>query len=297
MTLPVGFKGRALPLGPDDISLVAGELNCTIAIVHAFSDIESAGSGFLPDGRLKILAEARVFHMQTGGRFDDTDPNISSPVWDRSLYGAGGAHQWDRFERMYNLAPEAALKSCSIGRFQVMGFNHKMVGFASVEDLWTAFADSERAHLDAFGEFIRAGGCVDEMQADPPDFVNLALFYNGAGERANGYDQKLEVTYYHYVSLGEGVVPTLSVLAPDARTENPTAPPLPSKGPVTRRYLRVGMTGPDVVLLQQKLGGLKIDGRFGKLTRDAVEAYEIANHLAPVDGVAGPLVQAKLFTP
>ncbi len=285
--IPANFRGRAAPLGPSDIGGEARALQCTAAIIHAFSDLESGGaSGFLSDGRPKILAEARSFHLFTHGEYDAADPNISSPVWDRSLYGAGGAHQWDRFLRMYALDPTAALQSCSIGKFQVMGSNFRMVGFASPEDMWAAFCDSERAHLDAFAAFIRAAGLQPALQADPPEFVRLAVGYNGPGERANGYDQKLEVTFDHYAAMGERVVP--SALAPDARTENPTAAPLPPAG-TGRSLLMIGMVGPDVAALQRALGLIPgmVDGRFGAKTEAAVEAFQLGQSLV-ADGKAGP---------
>ena len=183
--VPTDFRGRAIPLAPGDINAEASVLQCSTAIIHAFSDIESAGGGFIPgDGRPKILFEARSFHVLTRGRFDLVAPNVSSPTWNRALYGAGGSHQYDRLAAALQLDRTAALDSCSIGRYQVMGSNSRMIGFASVEDMWAAYCDSERAHLDGFAAFCRAAGLVDELQADPPEFVRLALGYNGPGEPA-----------------------------------------------------------------------------------------------------------------
>lgn len=60
------------------------------------------------------------------------------------------------------------------------------------------------------------------------------------------------------------------------------------------RTLRIGSTGEDVKLLQEKLGGLDADGIFGRLTQAAVVAYQSANGLVP-DGIVGPLTWAKLL--
>ncbi len=57
--------------------------------------------------------------------------------------------------------------------------------------------------------------------------------------------------------------------------------------------LRQGSTGPQVVALQQALGGLTADGNFGPLTNAAVVAYQTANGLTP-DGVVGPATGAAL---
>ncbi len=187
----------------------------------------------------------------------------------------------------------AALKSCSIGKYQIMGSNFRMIGYASPEEMWAAFCDTEKAHLDCFGAFCRSAGLVDELQSDPPEFVQLALGYNGPGERANGYDQKLEVAFDHYANLGENIVP--SPLAPNARTENPTQVPLAPPGPAPRRLLKLGMVGEDVAELQRALGdGLIADGRFGAQTELAVRAYQAKMRLLPADGIAGAQTLALL---
>ena len=293
MTIPANFIGAHKPLAAADVSAEAGLLQCTTAIIHAFSNLESSGIGYLPDGRLKLLHEARYFHLLTGGKYDRIAPNISSPVWDRSLYGAGGTHQWDRFMQAARLDYQAALKSCSIGRFQPMGANFKRCGFATVEDMWAAFCDSEAAQMKAFGSFIKTGGMQDELQSDPPDFLGLSVGYNGAGEAANGYHQKLETEFYHFVDEGEGTIPPPS--GEVGRADDPQAPPL-APAPTTHlimRELRAGMTGPDVALMQGALNthenaGLKLDGVFGRrATLPAVIAYQKAKGLRPVDGIAG----------
>src|SRR5260370_238599 len=102
------FAGPAERLAPGDIDRQADALGCQPAAVHAVWDIEAGGDGFLEDGRPKILVEAKRFWTETGGRFGRS--NISSPVWDRTLYGPGGAHQYDRLAIALDLDREAALK-------------------------------------------------------------------------------------------------------------------------------------------------------------------------------------------
>lgn len=284
-SLPADFHGRAVPLNHSDILAEAALLKCTTAIVHSFSDLESSGSGFLPDGRIKPLFEAHSFHLFTGGKYDSIAPNLSSPRWDRSLYGAGGAHQLDRLNQAIRLDREAALKSCSIGKFQIMGSNFRMIGYSSVEEMWAAFCDAEIYHLKGFGDFIKSAGLLDEMQSNPPGFIPLAVGYNGRGEAANGYDQKLETTFYHYVDQGEGVIPQSS--GEVGRADEPQAPPLAPHIPGTFRALRVGMIGDDVAALQTALG-IPVDRIFGrKQTLPAVIAYQRSHGLRPIDGVAG----------
>src|ERR1035437_4566417 len=55
--------------------------------------------------------------------------------------------------------------------------------------------------------------------------------------------------------------------------------------------LSVGSTGPDVVCLQNALGGLTVDGNFGPATKAAVMAFQTAHGLV-ADGVFGPMSHA-----
>lgn len=174
------FRGAATPLADTELDAGATELGCERAVVDAVCDVESAGSGFLPDGRPKILFEAHAFHTATGGRWDRTNPNISSPVWDRSLYGAGGGHQYDRLVEAIVLDRTAALQSASWGRFQVLGSNYSAAGFRNVDAFVRAMCDREAAHLGAFIGFCRAHGLTDALRDH--DWPTFARTYNGPGE-------------------------------------------------------------------------------------------------------------------
>lgn len=70
--------------------------------------------------------------------------------------------------------------------------------------------------------------------------------------------------------------------------------------PAKLRNLRSGDSGEDVTALQTKLSELGFftgtaDGRYGKITEDAVRAFQKANQLN-VDGRAGVKTQTKLFS-
>src|SRR5438477_364772 len=73
------FSGNATPLVAADVVAVAAQLHCEPAAVWAVCDVESAGSGFLPDQRPRLLFEAHVFGKLTRHAFDRSHPNISPP--------------------------------------------------------------------------------------------------------------------------------------------------------------------------------------------------------------------------
>lgn len=68
-------------------------------------------------------------------------------------YGKFSA-QYAKLEEAYRLAPEAALRSASWGRFQIMGANFKAAGFTSVEAFVLAMSRAESEHLKAFTHFV-----------------------------------------------------------------------------------------------------------------------------------------------
>jgi len=194
------FVGAAALLAAGDVAAAAATLQCESAAIWAVCDVESAGGGFLPDKRPKILFEAHIFGGVTRHHWDATHPNISAPAWNRALYGASGTHQYDRLAEAIGLDRAAALESASWGMFQILGLNYAACGFAGVEAYVAAMCAGEGAQLAAFGAFCRHGGLDRFLRAH--DWTQFALGYNGAGEAANDYDGKLAAAYQRRASTG-----------------------------------------------------------------------------------------------
>jgi N-acetylmuramidase-like protein len=194
------FTGPATPLASTDIAVVAASLQCEPAAIWAVCDVESSGGGFLSDTRPKILFEAHLFGNLTGHQFDASHPDISSPVWDRALYGAPGVHQYDRLAEAMTLDRPAALQAASWGMFQIVGLNFAACGFAGIEEYVAAMCESEGAQLAAFAAFCRHGGLDQRLRAH--DWTGFALAYNGPGEAENDYAAKLAAAYARRASAG-----------------------------------------------------------------------------------------------
>ncbi len=197
-------------LSEADFSAAAATLGCTVAQIRAVDEVESGGGwfkdvrsdilamdgdgGFIDGPHLpKILFEAHIFDRETQGRFRAQVPNLSSPRWNRSLY-IGGQAEWGRLHRAMLFDREAALRSASVGRYQIMGFNHKLAGFETVEAFWEAMKESERCHLDAFVAFIGNAGLTEELRQVSnvhAACIPFAKGYNGKGYAANSYHVKI----------------------------------------------------------------------------------------------------------
>lgn len=249
------FVGKAERMGDADFDRAAKRLRCEVAAVKAVAKVESGGrGGFLADKRPKILFESRWFHKLTGGAYDASHPDISTPNWVRNY--SGGAGEYERLARAIPLDRAAALKSASWGMFQILGVNSGVAGCKTVQDFVDAQMRSEGAHLDAFANFVIANRLDDELR--DRRWADFARGYNGPGYRQNRYDEKMAEAYAGYA--GDRVLPT------------------------TR----------DVQQALNRWGGdLVADGVSGPATRAAIRAFQRDAGL-PITGIAGPETLAAL---
>lgn len=181
-----------MSLTESNYTAAASVLGCEVAAVKAVCAVEASGNGFLPTGEPKILFEAHIFSRLTNHAFDHSHPDISSLRWDRTLYrDAKGEHE--RLQRATALNRDAALQSASWGLFQIMGFNWKRCGYASLQEFINDMYKDEYSHLRAFCYFVQSMGLADELQRK--DWAGFARGYNGPAYASNGYDAKLERAY------------------------------------------------------------------------------------------------------
>jgi hypothetical protein len=182
-------------LSPADYQIAAKNVGSDVATIQAVAEVEAAGSGFFNDGRPKILLEAHWFSAFTDGKYDFSNPDVSSPVWNRRLY-IGGVGEWDRLYKALRLDRTAALKATSWGLGQIMGFNHVDAGYADVESFVLNMHQSEGKQLTAMFNFIKANGLGGFLATR--DWAGFAQRYNGDGYRVNQYDSKLAAAYDYW---------------------------------------------------------------------------------------------------
>ena len=175
-----GFRSAAADLGTD------------VATVKAVAEVESAGRGFLPSGKPKILFEGHLFHRLTKGKYTATHPTISYPKWTKRHY-LGGEAEYRRLDEAMQLDPVAAMKSASWGAFQILGDNFKHCGFATVEDFVEAMRESEDRQLQVFVDYVQDVHLDDELQRH--DWRAFARGYNGPLYERNQYDTRLATAY------------------------------------------------------------------------------------------------------
>lgn len=177
-------------------------LNTEVPALKAVAEVESGGDGFVSPGVPKILFEPHVFWKEL--RKLGINPatiqgagDILYPTWGTKPYGKV-SQQHERLSRAVLINRDAALKSASWGKFQILGNNYKLAGFGTIHDFVNAMYKGEDEQLEAFVSFIKNTFLDDELRAK--DWAGFARGYNGALYWKNSYDKKLAAAYKKYSS-------------------------------------------------------------------------------------------------
>lgn len=261
-----------------EAAIVAGaqRIGCEEAVLRAILQVESTGDAYDAHGRLIILPEKHIFHryLPSSLRGVALKRGLAATSWSRANYsglgGSGSNARWRRLREMVELHEGAGLMAASYGKAQIMGFNHRMCGFAKVQDFVLALAESEDNQDEAFLRYLEGAGLGPALRSK--DWSTIARRYNGSGQ----------VTYY--AGLMRTAYSRVKRSAPSASTN---ATPI----------LRAGAKGAAVRELQQLLithgQELVVDGDFGPITNGAVTAFQVEAELV-VDGIVGPKTWAAL---
>jgi hypothetical protein len=193
----------AKTLTEENFREAARVLRCDVAAIKAVAEVESAGDGFLRDGRVRILFEGHQFFRYSKGAFARSHPTLCHPKWTRDNYVKGppevrGAGELARLEQAIKLDRIAGLMSASYGKFQIMGFNFALCGFRSVEEFYQAMQVDEGQHLQAFCGYVKAVRLDDELREHR--WADFARRYNGPEYLKNRYDTKLAVAHAKYLT-------------------------------------------------------------------------------------------------
>lgn len=186
-------------LTPADIVASAKDMGIEPAALQAVIVVECAGSGFNDDGSPVILFERHVLWRELGKvnyitkrqQLSDLFPDICHPAWDKSAYKVRPSHQ-----KLYVASVlhwDAAHASCSWGIGQVMGNNWKALGYPSLKAFVDEMHESEAKQLDAMCRYIKVNNLITKLRNH--DWAGFAKGYNGAGYKANAYDEKLAAAY------------------------------------------------------------------------------------------------------
>jgi len=186
------FKGAAKRLDDIDLPRIGARIGVGEDEIHAFMDVEAAGKGFDGLGRPKMLFEPHLFYRNLSGAKRDraVKEGLAYPKWGTKPYPMDS---YPRLIRAMDIDPTAALNSASWGLGQVLGSNHKLVGYATPQKMVAAFMEDEEAQLEAIVQFLIANEIADDLKAHRWDVV--ARVYNGPGYRKHDYDGRMAQAY------------------------------------------------------------------------------------------------------
>lgn len=195
------FSNRNAPAVTDvEIAGIARLLAVDPLQVKAVARVESAGGGFLDNGRPKILFERHWLRRRIGkvlaaisvaGHFL-AHPTPGGYTLDADRDGLNDS--WEKLEEACRLDPVAAFESCSWGKFQIMGGHWRALGYDSVFQFAWSMVESEAGHYRALAAFIRAKRldvALRRVSVRAADNEAFAAGYNGKAFRKNNYHVKL----------------------------------------------------------------------------------------------------------
>lgn len=190
--------GKAVQIDDYDLPRIGHKIGVGEDIIHMFMDVESRGEGFDKNGVIKLFEEHKFYrHVDPSKRDKAVKLGLAYPKWRKNYKNNHG-----RFLRAYELDPVAALMSCSWGLGQIMGENHKLVGYKTVLQMVKAFAADEANQLEAMIDFVvntKIDDELREMEKTPSSnrtkLIALARIvastYNGKGYAKNNYHNRL----------------------------------------------------------------------------------------------------------
>jgi hypothetical protein len=231
------FCGEARPLDDIDLPRLGHRLGVGEDEIHAVIDVEAAGGAWDARGRPKMLFEPHRFYKNLGAgpkRDRAVREGLAYPSWGEKPYPKDS---YPRLIQAMVIDETAALKSASWGLGQVLGENHEMVGFDTVQDMVLATLDDADRHLEMMVAFILAAKLDDELRAH--DWAKFARGYNGPQYAKNAYHTKLANAFKRWSRIKDTAWSPEAVAAPLAPTYTegeaialPELAPIPASSPI-----------------------------------------------------------------
>jgi hypothetical protein len=192
-------------LTAQDVARAADQLGVELAAIKAVSEVESAGGGFVKEGQPKVLFERHWMNRRLNSRGLTLAAKLGRSerpdiVNTRTGGYRGGSLEWIRLQTARKLSDEAALESASYGRYQLMGFHWKNLGYPSVQDFVEKHSTNEGHQLDGFVKFILADSRLLKA-LKKKDWATFARVYNGPAYAKNKYDQKMAEAYERHSTI------------------------------------------------------------------------------------------------
>ena len=175
----------------NEIKQVVEPFNIDPYFAHAVAMVESNGKGYRNNGFPVIRFEKHVFIKYL--KKNKAAQQLIRKA--ENLKGSG----WDAYQAALKINSTYAKLATSFGMFQIMGFNHAVVGYETVDEFVTAMEESVENQIVAFCIFVMANHLQNAIKNKK--FADFATKYNGPNYLMNSYDTKLEDAYNAALAL------------------------------------------------------------------------------------------------
>ncbi|MDE7420775.1 MAG: N-acetylmuramidase family protein [Muribaculaceae bacterium] len=189
-------KVKYQTLTEEDFILIAKELGVEVAAVKAVVKIEAGPKlqGFWAPGVPVVNYTKSLFNKYNGktkGR-KLTDAKVPEGLTGYAL------NEWTSLTKARKINADAADMGSYWGMFQIGGFNYKLCGCASVEEMVEKICESEFSQLQMFAVFIRNSGMLESLKKK--DWATFARKYNGPSYAKRGYHTRMAKEYAYFKS-------------------------------------------------------------------------------------------------
>ena len=189
-------KVRYDTLTEEDFRLIAEELGVEVAAIKAVVRIEAGPKlqGFWAPGvpvANYVQSLFNKYRAKTKGR-QMKDAKVPSGLSGYAL------KEWTSLTNARKVNADAADMGTYWGMFQIGGFNYKLCGCESVEEMVEKICDSEFSQLEMFAVFIRNSGMLDALRKK--DWAAFARKYNGPSYAKRGYHTRMAREYARFKS-------------------------------------------------------------------------------------------------
>lgn len=287
------FKGAAKRLDDVDLPRLAAQIECGEDELHAFMDVEAAGSGFDEQGRPKILFEPHVFYRNLSGKQRTTasSAGLAYPKWGEKLYGKE-SDQYPKLLKAIEINETAALKAASWGVTQILGENFLDAGYATPQAMVLDFMADEENHIAATVRLLVHMNIADDLAAHK--WAAVARGWNGSGYAKNKYDTKMAAAYAKWAKIKDTAWEGAAVRAsfPPAAKADDIAPIQPAvvqprvyTDPIHVRIVQETLYGKGYTEVGSKKADGTFDGSLGTMTKAAILLAKSENGIQPINDV------------
>ncbi|MBO4964736.1 MAG: N-acetylmuramidase family protein [Muribaculaceae bacterium] len=194
-SISTSHTGKYDGLTDADFAKVSAEIGVEPAAMKAVVSIEAghAMKGFWAPGVPVINFDRTMYNKYRGKAASKVGAKGETVPAGLSGYAL---RQWTQLINARKVNAQGANLGTFWGMFQIGGFNYKLCGCSSVDEMVKKMSESELEQLELFARFLVNTGMVKDLKAK--NWAAFSRRYNGPGYARRGYHTKMAVAYARF---------------------------------------------------------------------------------------------------